>query len=66
MTRIEEIESRIRKLNAEELSSFRRWFAEFDSSAWDHQIESDIEHGELNALADEALEDHKNGRSTVL
>ena len=66
MTRIEEIESRIRELNPDELSTLRRWFLEFDSYAWDRQIEEDAKNGRLDALADSAIRDHKTGRSTVL
>jgi len=66
MTRIEEIESRIRDLNPEELSAFRWWFLEFDSCLWDREIENDAKHGELDSFADDAIKDHKNGRSTVL
>lgn len=66
MTKVEEIESRIRDLNADELSSLRRWFSEFDAKAWDRQIRDDVRGGKLDSFADEALADHKNGRSTVL
>src|SRR5581483_6795931 len=66
MTRIEEIESQIKKLNPDELSVFRRWFLEFDADSWDRQIEADARNGKLDFFADSALEDHKNGRSTVL
>lgn len=66
MTRIEEIESRIREPNSDELGTLRRWFLEFDAEAWDSQLEADISNGKLDSLADEALTHHKNGRSTGL
>jgi hypothetical protein len=66
MSRIEEIESQIRELNPDELSVLRRWFLEFDADVWDRQIETDAGAGKLDSLADNALNDHKNGRSTVL
>ena len=66
MTRIEDIESRIRELSADELSHLRRWFLEFDANAWERQIQEDISDGKLDSLADDALAAHKNGRSTVL
>lgn len=66
MTRIEDIESRIRELSADELSHLRRWFLEFDADAWERQIQEDVRDGKLDSLGDEALATHKNGRSTVL
>ncbi len=66
MTRIEEIESQIKELNPDELTVLRRWFLEFDADSWDRQIEADTRNGKLDSLAESALEDHENGRSTVL
>jgi hypothetical protein len=66
VTRIEEIESRIRELNPDELSTLRRWFLEFDSHAWDRQIEEDAKNGRLDALADSAIRDHKSGRAVLV
>lgn len=62
MSTIEEIENAVGQLSAEELAAFRAWFAEFDAAAWDRQIEQDIVAGRLDALADEALEDLRQGR----
>jgi hypothetical protein len=50
-------------LPAAELAEFRRWFAEFDSAAWDRQIEQDALNGKLDRLATEALEDFASGSS---
>jgi hypothetical protein len=66
MTRIEQIESQIRELNPHELSVLRHWFLEFDADVWDHQIEADAKDGKLDSLADQAMKDHENGRSTAL
>ena len=57
-----EIEHAIEQLPAEELARFRAWFAEFDARRWDQQLESDIAAGRLDALANEALSDLRNGR----
>jgi hypothetical protein len=65
-TDIEELEDRIRHLSVTDLAAFRRWFAEFDAEAWDRQLEPDAEAGRLDALADEALEDHAAGGSSEL
>jgi hypothetical protein len=48
------------------LATFRQWFAEFDAAAWDRQIEEDIAAGRLDALADEAIREFREGRCTEL
>jgi hypothetical protein len=66
MSSIQEIELAIRQLSPEELAAFRAWFAEFDASIWDRQFEEDVAAGRLDALADEALQDLREGRCTEL
>ena len=66
MTKVEKLEREVRELTAEELASFREWFAEFDAAEWDRQIESDAVGGQLDHLADAALADHGLGRSRKL
>ncbi len=66
MTKVQRIETEIKNLAPNELSVFRRWFLEFDAEAWDRQIESDIRAGKLDCLADQALADHRAGRSKEL
>jgi hypothetical protein len=61
---VNEIEEAVRRLATAELAAFRAWFAEFDAEAWDRQIEDDVASGRLDALADEALEDLREGRCT--
>jgi hypothetical protein len=39
---------------------------EFDADAWDRQFEEDVSAGRLDALADEALLDLREGRITEL
>jgi hypothetical protein len=63
---IQEIEDAIRQLSCEDLAAFRAWFAEFDAGLWDRQMEKDISAGRLDALAEEALEDLRDGRCTEL
>ena len=63
MTKVEKIEQDIRKLNRDELLAFRRWFREYDSDEWDRQIEEDIRAGKLDKLAEEALAEHRAGKS---
>ena len=66
MSNVERIEGEIKELSTEELATFREWFAKFDSERWDQQLESDIEVGKLDAMAERALRDHEAGRSTGL
>jgi len=63
MTKIEKIEREIATLSGSELSEFRRWFSEFDASAWDRQFEADANSGALDGFAEEALTDHRSGGS---
>ena len=66
MSKIEKIEQEIQALSPEELAQFRAWFLEFDWAAWDRQLESDVQSGKLDDLADRALRDHAAGKSTSL
>ncbi len=64
MSTFEEIEDAVRRLSSKELAAFRAWFARLDAAAWDRQIEEDVAAGRLDALADEALNDLREGRCT--
>lgn len=66
MSTATEIERAIEKLPPDELARFRAWFAEFDAAAWDRQLEQDVADGKLDALAEEALKDLRQGRCTDL
>ena len=61
MNSVQEIEEAVRRLPPKELMAFRSWFAEHDASLWDRQIEADVAEGRLDALAEEALSDLKEG-----
>ena len=63
MTKVEKIEQDIRKLDRKELLAFRRGFCEYDSDEWDRQIEEDVRAGKLDKLAEEALAEHRAGKS---
>ena len=63
MSKLEEIERRIRSLPPEDLTKFREWFVEFDHLLWDRQIEADSKAGKLDKLAAEALADYRAGRA---
>jgi hypothetical protein len=60
MTDVKSIEEAIQALPPSDLAEFRRWFAEFDTTAWDRQIEADVAAGKLDALLAEAERDFKD------
>jgi hypothetical protein len=66
MSTIEQIEEAVKQLTPQDLAVFRDWFAEYDAEIWDRQLEADVAAGRLNALAQEALNDLKEGRCTDL
>ena len=66
MSRLEQIEAKVKELSSDELKLFRDWFAEFDAELWDQQLEADAANGKLQNLAERALRDHQSGRSTIL
>lgn len=61
-----EIERAIEQLPAKELTRLRDWFAEFDAKRWDEQLEADVAAGKLDALAEEALREAREGKLTDL
>jgi hypothetical protein len=66
MTTLAEITGAVKRLPKKDLARFRKWFVEYDAGAWDKQLESDVAAGKLDALAREALREHKAGRTTSL
>ena len=66
MRKIEEIEQDIGKLSKSELKSFRQWFVEYDAEAWDAQFQVDVEAGNLDDIADEAIKEHRAGKTSQL
>jgi hypothetical protein len=66
MSEVEELEMRFRNLPSQDQAKLRGWFHKFDNEVWDRQIEEDIAAGRLDALAEEAIEDLRQGRCTGL
>jgi hypothetical protein len=64
MGKIEIIEKEVSQLSSTELAVFRSWFAEYDATAWDSQIEKDANAGKLDSLADNAMKAFKSGQAT--
>ena len=66
MPDVKAIEDAVQSLPPSALAEFRRWFTEFDSAAWDRQIESDILSGKLDTLLAEAEQDFRQPSSRAL
>ena len=66
MSTVLEIESAVQQLSRGDLVAFRDWFIGFEAAAWDKQFEEDVASGRLDALADEAIGDLREGRCTDL
>jgi hypothetical protein len=64
MSRTEQLEQQIVALDPVELKEFREWFAEYESTAWDNQIENDAKSGALDRIARQALDNHEAGHTT--
>jgi hypothetical protein len=62
---LKEIEAAIEKLATREFDRFRDWFDAFDAR-FDAKIERDAASGKLDALADAALTEHREGRTREL
>jgi hypothetical protein len=63
MAKVEELANEVQQLSRDELAAFRDWFRKYDSDEWDREIEADIVAGRLDSLANEAIAEHKAGRT---
>jgi hypothetical protein len=66
MMTVEDIEKAIAQLTAADLDKFRAWYEAFDAQRFDEKIERDIRAGKLDRMADEALAEHRAGRTREL
>jgi hypothetical protein len=66
MNTISKIQKAITHLKADELAKFRRWYEKFDAKSWDDQFERDISAGNLDRIAEKAVEDYRACKSTEL
>jgi len=60
---VAEIQQAIVKLPEPEQKALARWFAEVRADVWDAEIERDVASGQLEHLAEEALEEFRAGRT---
>jgi hypothetical protein len=63
---VQDLEKAVAQLPPEELAAFRAWFEAFNAARFDERIALDASSGRLDRLADEALADHRRGRSREL
>jgi hypothetical protein len=63
---IEDLEKAVATLPPDQFAEFRAWFEEFDAARFDQKIERDIKAGELDPLADQAIDDFRKGRAREL
>lgn len=63
---LDELETAVTKLPAEELAAFARWFEEYLADAWDRRIEADIRAGRLDEAGRRADADFDAGRCKPL
>ena len=66
MQAVQELQSTVSQLSAEELARFREWFDKFDAEVWDRQFEEDAKSGKLNQLANQAIADFQAGKCKQL
>ena len=66
MSDVEQIERQIQSLDDQAFARLRQWFIEYDHARWDRQIEADSAAGKLDSLADEALAEHRAGKTRPL
>ncbi len=66
MTKLEKIEKDIASLSPGEVARLAEWFAAFRADLWDRQIEADAKAGRLDKIAEQALADHRAGRTKPL
>jgi hypothetical protein len=63
MAKVNELANEVQQLNRDELAEFRDWFRKYDADEWDKEIEQDVLAGKLDKLANEAIAEHKAGRT---
>ncbi|UVC17822.1 hypothetical protein [Mesorhizobium onobrychidis] len=66
MSKLEQIEKSVAELSPEELKAFAAWFEALQAGMWDRQIEADAKAGRLDKPAEQALADHRAGRTRSL
>jgi hypothetical protein len=63
---LKEIEKAIEQLPPQEFKTLLAWLDEVRADLWDKQIEADAKAGKLDKLAEQALQEYREGRFTKL
>jgi hypothetical protein len=63
MRSVEEIEAEIAKLTLAEVRQVAKWLAKYRAELWDKQIEEDALSGKLDRFIEEALDEHRQGKT---
>ncbi len=63
---VEELQTAVSDLPADEFAKFSQWFEEYLADRWDRKIEADILAGRLDAAGRRADEDFEAGRCTPM
>ncbi|ACK67759.1 conserved hypothetical protein [Rippkaea orientalis PCC 8801] len=66
MTQVELLKQHIVELDDDSFSKLRDWLIEFDQARWDKKLEADSNSGKLDFLINEALAEHKAGKTKDL
>ena len=66
MSTVQEIEEAIKALPREQFSQLWQWWDEYREAEWDRQIEADAQAGKLDRFIEEALEEHRQGKTRPL
>jgi len=66
MSAVTDIGRAVEQLSQQDLTAFRAWFAEWDSTVWDRQLKADVADGRFDVLSEEALREMREGRCTEM
>ena len=66
MSRVQEIVEQLRTLSLAELRELRAWLDERDDQIWDEAFAAEVSTGKWDGLAEKALKEHREGKSTPL
>jgi hypothetical protein len=66
VSRVQEIAEQVRALSGAELRELRAWIDEYDDRIWDQRFEEEVAADKWDELAEKALQDHHQDKSTPL
>jgi|CXWK01.1.fsa_nt_gi hypothetical protein len=66
MTKLEQIEAAIAKLDPADIAKLREWLEEYDARLFDQKLERDAKAGKLDDIANAARNNLKSGRGEDL